>query len=304
MMRSHLLIVFLACGLLACQKNVLLNDLEQRDGNEILVLLAQNGISADKEAITAQQKTTWTLYVSSRDEQRARELLVHHHLPKSRELGLEGICKESGMIPTPKTEKCRELLAIKGEIINSLRSIPSVVSADVVINIPDKEEFPDPNAPQPRPTASVIVQVKPMVGVDELTEAQIQRFVANAITGMDLRDVAVIIGRLNPPAVIRVDGVSVVDSDVAQDAEITDEEPDQIPEEASETAVTKFRTVVILFLIFFILISGALIILLIRMARMRQKGTGAKVGAVGMPNPALPERTQMDQIVEEAGKHR
>lgn len=319
MRHSHLLILLgLVFFLTACERNLLLKDLSQNDANEILVLLAQNGVSAEKEAITAQQKTLWTIYIDIDDEQRARELLVIHHLPKVRELGLEGICKESGMIPTPKVEKCRELLSMKGEIINSLRTIPGVVNSDVVLNIPDKAEFSDDDTVPLRPSASVVVQVKQLEGMDFLTEAKVQRHVANAISGMDVRDVSVIISRYLPP--MALEETSLEETTIAT-TEPAVEEPELIPEGSSgtegvtevstlvslggmtmeEASAGKFKLISILILAFFLLLSGALIYLLIRMVRLRQKSSSAATPP--HENQAvLPERAAMDRLVEETGR--
>lgn len=290
----------------ACQKNVLLQELSQRDANEAQVLLAKNGIQTHKEAATVQQKTTWTIYVDSGDEEAARELLAAHHLPREKELGLEGMCKDSILIPSPKAEKCRELLGLKGEIINSLESLPGVVDAEMVINIPDKEDFPDENIPQLRPTASIIVQFEVSEGQPVLTEERVQRFVANAIVGMDMRDVTVILSH-NAPS-------PTADVITATDPVVEDKAPD--PQEVTNDSVVadntnltsigglqmddssaqRFKVMAVLFLAFFVILSVALILVLLKIARMRQK---APVGPAAANQGALPERAQMDQLIEE-----
>ncbi len=172
----------------------IVHDLSERDANEIIVMLAKNNIKASKIKEIRNQEVFWVIQTSSSDELQARSILVANNLPRIRQGGLEGICKDTGLILTPKAERCRELLAYKGEIINSLESIPGVVSADVVLNLPEKEDFPDPNAPQPRATASVTIQYLADANVKtRLTEAKVQEFVANSITDLDPRDVAVVI---------------------------------------------------------------------------------------------------------------
>ena len=111
---------------------------------------------AKKEKEVRQQEIYWNITVSSGDEALARSILVANHLPRIRQGGLRGICEKPGMIVTEKFEKCQEILALKGEIINALESVPGVVSADVVLNLPDKEEFPDEDTPSARPTWSRI----------------------------------------------------------------------------------------------------------------------------------------------------
>ncbi len=294
--------------LTACTEIVLLQDLEQRDANEIMVMLARNGIEAKKKGVEKQQTTTWTITVLSGDETRARELLVANNLPRQRELGLSGVCKESGLIPTPKMEKCRELLALKGEIINSLESIPTVVDADVVLNMPDKQDFPDENNPAPRPTASVVIQVDTPLGETMvIDESKVQQFVANSVSGMDVRDVAVIItrssgggGTENQPDESIKTAVTVGEED--------GEEGEELEEEFSTVggllmdpgSARKFKLIMVLGLVVVVALSGTLIAVLLKMARGRK--TGGLPAMVNTHQPALPDKAVMDNLVNEAGQ--
>lgn len=299
-----LIFLFLA----ACQETILLQEMDQKNANDVLVVLAKNGIKAKKEAIIRQQETTWTLKVKNDDEQQARELLVANNLPRQRELGLSGICKEAGLIPTPKTEKCREMLAIKGEIINSLQSIPGVVSADVVVNIPDKEDFPDEKAIQKRPAASVVLQVGDMAPSDMFTESKVQQFVANSVTGMDMRDVVVIISRAGDYyGTVQTQGIVAPNPEITEPVtesltEVTAESPVESAELVSIAGIQmnpdsakKFKMVAGILLFCFVLLSIALIALLMRTARFRQSGSSLEHAS---PRAALPEKVQMDQLVE------
>ena len=294
--------------LMACQESVLLQGLDQKNANDVLVMLSKNGVKATREAVTKQQQTTYTLKVDSADWARARELLVVNNLPREKELGLSGICKDAGLIPTPKTEKCREMLAIKGEVINSLQSIPGVVSADVVLNIPDKQEFADENTPQQRPTASVVVQVGNWADQEVFSESKIQQFVANAVSGLDTRDVAVIISRIGLPADKGWDGshdgsVTELDSE-----EVIAGEEESDSESGSDVTVgglsmdsasaAKFRLIASGVLIVFVLLAGALIFMLIKMVKNRQS---SQVVTTAL-KPVLPEKNDMDQLVDAAAK--
>lgn len=184
------LVAFVSCGGVALYQN-----LAEEDANEILVLLNVNGIKAAKKKEVRQNETTWSIVVSDKDMARARELLMQHNLPRKRELGLTGVYKEKGLIPTPDEQKARYILALKGEIINSLERIPDVVDVDVVLNIPSKEEFATAEEKmKQRPTASVIIKLKPTEGGEtQLTEAKVQEFVANSVEGMSSRDVTVVL---------------------------------------------------------------------------------------------------------------
>ncbi len=280
---GFLLLLFLV----ACQEAILLQDLDQKNANDVLVVLSKNGIQAQKEAVLKQQATSWTIKVSAEDEQKAREILVASNLPRQKELGLSGICKEAGLIPTPKTEKCREMLALKGEIINSLQSVPGVISADIVINMPDKQDFPDENTPQQRPTASVVLQVGDMPDPESFPESKIQQFVANAVTGMDMRDVVVMVSRLAPIVPLEKKALGIEDE--ASEPALGEEDNDEAVDanlvsvggiEMNEESAGKFKLFAGVILFLFVLLSGGLITLLLKMARSRQKTGGAESHAL------------------------
>ncbi len=292
------IIIFTAImsGLVACNDIAIVHDLNERDANEILVLLSKNNIKATKQKEIRNQDVFWIISTPPSDELQARSILVSNNLPRIRQGGLEGICKDTGLILTPKTERCRELLAFKGEIINSLESIPGVVSADVVLNIPEKEDFPDENQPQPRPTASVTLQYLADANVKtRLTEGKIQEFVANSITDLDSRDVTVIISYFEQ----KIDE-SGMQSDNAADN--TNKQTDEtmttddatMPQDfvsiggirMDENSAKKFKTIAVLFLIVLLLLAVGFIYALLRMSRLRRQSS---VPAVVDPTTAQQE---------------
>ena len=300
--------IFFVIALSACNEVVILQELDQHDVNEILVVLAKNGIKADRKAVERQQTITWTITVSSGNEQAARELLMANNLPKQKQLGLSGICKVTGLIPTPKMEKCQEMLALKGEIINSLESIPGVVEADAVINIPDKEDFPDANSPILRPSASVVVQIDPALKESPVDEGKVQQFVASAVTGMDVHDVAVIITRGGTTSGGTSGPATALPVIPSFPVSATTEEQNPTEEVGSEADLTKvaglqmdlqsakkFKVVFSLVLVFFAGLATALILVLVKMAQMRKTPALPHT----MNNPALPEKVTMDRLVEE-----
>src|SRR4030095_979443 len=132
------LLVFVLTG---CGKVPIIHDLVESETNEILGALADRGIEAEKVSEEKSQKISWSVLVLQKDTAAARKVLVENNLPKKRELGFSGICKEKGLIPTPEEEKCRKILALKGEIINSLSRIPGVIESAVVLHIPDLNRF-------------------------------------------------------------------------------------------------------------------------------------------------------------------
>lgn len=277
--------VFFACG----RDQAIVHDLNERDANEIVVLLARNDIVARKVKEEKNQEVVWNIVVSPDDEMQARGTLVANNLPRIRHGGLEGICKDAGLILTPKTEKCREILAYKGEIINSLESIPGVVSADVVLNIPDEEEFPDENTPPKHPTASVTIQyLQDAMVKTKLTEGNVQEFVANSVSGLDARDVTVIIsffkqkiegaGGDDGVAAEKVPGTSVETpgslTPLGPGGEVVSAVPNLVSIGGifmDEVSAKRFKVIAAVFLLTVLLLAAGFIFALYKMSQLRKQ---------------------------------
>lgn len=275
--------------LVSCDETAIVHDLNERDSNEIIVLLSRNDIAATKVKEERNQEVFWSIVVAPDDEMRARSILVANNLPKVRQGGLQGICENTSMIVTEETEKCRKLLAYKGEIINSLESIPGVVSADVVLNLPDREEFPDENTPVARPTAAVTIKYLTDANVKtQLSEVKVQEFVANSITGMDSRDVAVIISYLEQkldPINQETDGdqkqadaIAKTDDSMNSDSVVLAGDGGEVLVSVGgimmdERSAQKFKIIAAVFLVLLLLLAFAFIFALFRMSKLRKQGS-------------------------------
>lgn len=285
------LVAFSVILIAGCQQAALHQTLQEIEADEILVLLQQNGIEAKKEKEVSGQDISWKVTVQEREVARARQILIANNLPRRRELGLSGVYKDKGLIPTPDEQKARFLLALKGEIINSLQKIPGIVDADVVLNVPDQSEFSDPDQAKQRPTASVVVRTRNDEWVAQaVTEGKIQRFVANSVPNLDPNDVAVIVTRSDtgiasisgssatpfgapqigvPPAAVEVARGS---TDMAELAGLR----------MDEDSVGRFKAYMIGLLSLLVAVSVFLLMNIIRLNRMRlrvQRGARAERGA-------------------------
>lgn len=269
--------IFSSCGRIELYQN-----LTEEEANEILVLLSENSIKAEKKKETVQNEVSYAIAVSEKDMTQARSLLLSHNLPRRRELGLTGVYKDKGLIPTPDEQKARFLLALKGEIINSLEKIPQVVDADVVLNIPTKDEFANADRQkEQRPTASIVVKAKPMPNGDApITEAKVQQFVANAVEGLNPRDVSVVISFLTPEGrMAKSDDVRSLPSSstdfsgkqpVAEKPAVALNE-DIIGLKLDAASKNKLKIYLLIFFVVLILLSAALILSIVQASRSRRK---------------------------------
>jgi len=289
---SAIALVMVVTLMVGCGRIELYQDLTERDANEILVLLSENGLKASKKKSVIQNEISYSVEVPEKDMVRARGLLVRHNLPRRKELGLTGVYKEKGLIPTPDEQKARFLLAMKGEIINSLERIPLIVDADVVLNVPVKDEFADAEVRHiQRPTASVVIRAKPLErGLAPLSEARLQQFVANAIEGMNPRDVAVVIDYLPMEGgALRHDDVRALpDKHVGISRSAGGPPPPVFSNEIiglrlDEESRGRLKIYLLIFFLILILLSSALIIAIIQGSRMRRTLAQMRGGVGELP---------------------
>jgi len=264
----------------ACNDIDLYQNLTEGDANEMLVLLSENGIDAEKKEKIQQNEMSYSIAVAKEDMAKARSLLVQYNLPRHRELGLSGVYSDKGLIPTPDEQKARYLLALKGEIINSLESIPNIVDAEVVLNIPKKNDFASEEVRhQQRPTASVVLKFEPTIkGLPPVSESKLQEFVANAVEGMNPRDVTVIISYLPEKDKHQIATNSTesalpihkIESEHPKtDIASTDLEY-MIGLYLEKKSKNRLKTYLLIFFLVLILLSATLIIVIVQLSRMRR----------------------------------
>ena len=222
---------------------------------------------------------------------------MENNLPKQRAPGFKEICQEKGLIPTPEEEKCRKLLALKGEIINSLERVPGVIGADVVLNIPEEDEFATETGPAKKPTASAVIQVKEDSSDVTVREVNMQRFISNAVENLDPRDVTVIISRVESPDKILVQGPEGP-AEAGGEAGVAAPAPGTLATIAGlvlhQESLKRFKIYAVVFLILLIGVSAALILNVIKLTKTRQELKVARAhGGLGEgATPLLEEGSQ------------
>lgn len=275
-MKRSILVLMIVLSLVACRKVALYHGLNEDEANEMLVVLQKEGIKADKIKEVRQNEVFWVVEVDPKKITDAQRIISEHNLPRKKEPGLIGVYKEKGLIPTPDEQKARYLLALKGEIINSLLKIPDVVDADVVLNIPSPDEFANTAAKEKRPTASVVIKARPTdLPQDVLTEQKIQQFVANAVENLNPRDVSVIITYVSAPKRGLMPGQSLIlppSADVQRPA-VEDRPVTRIAGlEVVSSSQSRLKVYLAVFFIILAVLAVALIVTVIRTSRMRDSG--------------------------------
>ncbi|MDO5087055.1 MAG: type III secretion inner membrane ring lipoprotein SctJ [Comamonadaceae bacterium] len=175
----------LALLLAACSQQELYGQLSERQANEMVAVLRNAGLAADKTA--ARDGKSFTVTTSSGDFSRAVEVLHAGGFPRDNYDTLGQVFKKEGFVSSPLEERARFTHALSQEISNTLSNIDGVVQARVHVSVPEKNPLADKPIPA---TASVFIKHRP--GLD-LTQqvGKIKALVVNAIEGLPYDNVTV-----------------------------------------------------------------------------------------------------------------
>lgn len=196
-----ILLLFLI-GLVAfpgCEsRKTIVNDIDEREANEIVVFLASKNIPAYK--IAAKESTAgsgpkiplYDIAVDPPNAIRAMALLSAEGLPRPPSESLLNIFPAGGLVPSEMQQQIRYQAGLAAQIASTIRKIDGVVDADVLLSFPKQNPL-DPNAPKQPVTASVYV--KHTASFDNPNRhliTKIKRLVASSVPGLSVDNVTVI----------------------------------------------------------------------------------------------------------------
>jgi type III secretion protein J len=185
--RGLWLAVILALALLLAgcsQQNLYANQSEQH-ANEMIAVLGENGIVADKEA---GEEGTYNVNVAQADFAKAVEVLRSRGLPREQFESLGTIFKPGGLNETPLAQRARLVYGLQQELSQTINEIDGVVTARVQLAMPQ----PDPLSQDIRPSSASVL-VKYRTGFDLRSQtAAIKALVANGVEGLSYDNVSVV----------------------------------------------------------------------------------------------------------------
>lgn len=204
-MIKKILSICLLLVLAGCETNmVIVNEVEEREANEIIVFLASKGIPADKipspsSSSTGGQATTplWSIAVPPPRMTEAMAILNQNGLPRIKGVNLLDLFAKQGLMSSEKEETIRYQAGLAAQIANTIRKIDGVIDANVELSFPEAQTLPGiSNQPLPRVTASVYVKHQGILDdPNSHLVTKIKRLVAGSVTGLDINDVTVISDR-------------------------------------------------------------------------------------------------------------
>lgn len=193
--------------LTGCEEHMtIVNDVEEREANEIIVFLASKNILAKKvpapstggAAVEAGAAMLYRIDVQEGKSTEAMAILNQIGLPRKKGVSLLDLFAKQGLVSSEKEENIRYQAGLAAQIAGTIRKIDGVIDADVQISIPAEESVlaTATTAPKKRITASVYVKHQGVLDdPNSHLITKIKRLVASSIAGLDINDVTVISDR-------------------------------------------------------------------------------------------------------------
>lgn len=198
---SVLCLIFLAFLTSCATQNAIVNNVDEREANEIIVFLASKGIMATKVAAPeaaggggGNTAIMWNITVGDKQATEAMAILNQNGLPRRQGTNLLTLFAKSGLMSSDAENAIRFQAGLAEQLKNTIRKIDGVIDADVQISFP--EQATTPGAVVPKMTAAVYVKHQGvMEDPNNHLETKIKRLMAGSVTGLDYDNVAVISDR-------------------------------------------------------------------------------------------------------------
>ena len=194
-----LLFIFLLLCFSCESRKTIVNGLDEKEANEIIVFLSTRGIDVNKVRSTegtgggGQKVVLWDISVNQKQVTEAMSLLNQSGLPRRRGQNLLGLFSNVGLVPSEMQDKIRYEAGLAEQIASIIRKIDGVLDAEVQISFPQEDPL-NPNAEKKQKiTASVYVKHSGVLDdPNSHLVTKIKRLVAASITGLDFDNVTVI----------------------------------------------------------------------------------------------------------------
>jgi type III secretion protein J len=183
-----------------CSENQsIVNNIDEREANEIVVFLASRGIRALK--IQAASNSTagaesssiqWNIMVEPDQSIEAMAILNHNGLPRRKGTTLLELFAKQGLMTSDREETIRYQAGLEEELKNTIRKIDGVIDVDVQISFPTSEGI---GVETQKQKAKAAVYVKHQGILDDPNnhlETKIKRLISGSVESLDFEAVAVI----------------------------------------------------------------------------------------------------------------
>ncbi len=198
-MMMFFVLIVLSFSVSSCtSRKTIINGLEERDANEIVVFLSSKGIEAYKIQAKSEGPgggggaPVFDISVDSDKSTEAMSILNANGLPRRRPQNLLELFNSSGLVPSEMQEKIRFQSGLAAQIAGTIRKIDGILDADVQLSFPEEDPL-NPQNKKGAVTASVFIKHQ---GVLDDPNSQlitkIRRLVASSVQGLSFDNVTVI----------------------------------------------------------------------------------------------------------------
>jgi type III secretion protein J len=176
--------LLLALTLGACSKSVLYSKLDEREANEMVSVLFQAELGAEKRSPDGK---TWSVVVAPSDFAPAVDALKTAGYPREKFHSLCDVFKKDGFISSSIEERARMICGLQQELARTVALIDGVVDARVHISVPERDPLSEKSRPA---SASVAIKHRSNVNLSALT-SDIKAIVVNGVEGLPYENVTV-----------------------------------------------------------------------------------------------------------------
>lgn len=182
---KKIFIFFSLLVLSGCDNKMLLSALNQRQCNEVLAILQENGIEGVRQENGKQGQS---IQVARRDFVTAVDLLRQYNLPSKEPVEIIQAFPGDSLVASPQAERARLLSLIEQRLQQSLLTIPGIINARVHVSYPLSS---DNRVKQPQQVSSLVTYAG-----DEspkLLMNKIKLFLTNSFADTNFDNVSVVV---------------------------------------------------------------------------------------------------------------
>lgn len=170
-------------ALLGCH-DILYSNLEEKDINEMMAILMEEGIDCKKVVGT---ENRWSIMVDNDDISKSMQILKKFGLPREKFKSIGDVFEKGGLISSPSEERIRFIYALSQEVSETISRIDGVITARVQIVLPNNNPFKEAVIPS---SASVFIKHRKDVDMTDQI-LKIKELVIKSIEGLSFKNVTV-----------------------------------------------------------------------------------------------------------------
>ncbi len=183
---SRVLVAILTVLLLSGCQMELYSGLSQKDANEMLAIMTDGGIEAEK---TKDAKGgTYTLSIDDGKVSEAVSLLKENGYPRENVTDISKLFEKKGLVSSPLEDRVRYIYGLQQSVQETLHQIDGVLTARVHIVMPENNPFVSKVTPS---SASVFIKYHPSSNLED-AKSDIKLIVEKSIEGLSYDKVSVV----------------------------------------------------------------------------------------------------------------